>query len=60
MESMQWRELLHPFPAVKKLYLSEGTVLRVLCALQEFDGETTALVLPMLLCRGAPCSPILA
>jgi hypothetical protein len=48
IESTQWRGLLHPFPAVKNLYLSEGIALHVLCALQEFDRETTAHVLPML------------
>ena len=39
MENTQWRELLQSFIAVANLYLSEGTALRIVCALQGLDEE---------------------
>jgi len=46
IEHAQWIDLLHPFTAVKDLYLSKELVPRVALALQEPIGETE--VLPML------------
>ncbi len=46
VENAQWLELLHPFTAVKDLYLSKELVLRVALALQEPIGAIE--VLPML------------
>ena len=45
-EDTLWLELLHPFTAVKNLYVGKGIVPRIACALQEL-GETTE-VLPAL------------
>jgi hypothetical protein len=43
-----WLELLHPFTAVKNLYLSEKIALRIGPALQELLKGRTAEVLPAL------------
>jgi hypothetical protein len=48
IENTLWLELLHPFSAVKNLYLSEEFVPRVAPALQELVGGRTAEVLPTL------------
>jgi hypothetical protein len=48
VENTLWLELLHPFAAVKDLYLSEEFVLRIAPALQELVGGRTAEVLPTL------------
>jgi hypothetical protein len=48
IESIQWLELLHPFTAVKNLYISREFVPRIAPALQELVGETVAEVLPAL------------
>jgi hypothetical protein len=39
MDSTQWLELLHPFNAMKNLYLSNGLVQHVLPALHSHDDE---------------------
>ena len=44
----RWLELLHPFVAVKNLYLDPGAVPRVAPALQELIGERVSEVLPAL------------
>ena len=44
----QWLELLHPFIAVKNLYLDAKVVPRVARALQELVGERVTEVLPSL------------
>ena len=48
IENDQWPEFLHPFSAVKNLYLSEGIMLSVAHALQELSGESVTEVLPAL------------
>jgi hypothetical protein len=49
IEAVQWRELLHPFAAVKKMTLVfESSVQLVAPALQELGEERTAEVLPAL------------
>jgi len=48
VENSLWLELLHPFTAVKNLYLSEKYVPRIAPALQELVGERTTEVLPTL------------
>ena len=49
IENSQWLELLHPFAAVKDLYISLEFVPRILPALQELIGErATEEVLPAL------------
>ena len=49
VEVIQWRELLHPFTAVKKLTLkSEDLVRLVTPALQELAGGEATEVLPAL------------
>ena len=48
VENTQWLELLHPFTAVKKLYLSEEVARRFVPALQKLDGGRTTEVLPAL------------
>ena len=48
VENTQWLELLHPFAAVKRLYLSEEIAPRIARALQELDGGRTTEVLPAL------------
>ena len=48
IENALWLELLHPFLAVKNLYLGEGFALRIVCALQELAGARTIEVLPSL------------
>jgi hypothetical protein len=48
VENTLWLELLHPFAAVKKLYLCEKTVPRIAPALQELVGARTTEVLPTL------------
>ena len=48
IENTQWLELLHPFPAVKNLYLSKEIALCIAPALQELVGSTTTEVLPFL------------
>jgi hypothetical protein len=47
-ENAVWLELLHPFSAVKNLYLSEEFALRIVPALQEPDGGRATEVLPTL------------
>jgi hypothetical protein len=48
VENVQWLELLHPFRAVKNLYLSEEFALRIVPALQELVGSREMEVLPTL------------
>jgi F-box-like len=48
VESTLWLELLHPFSAVKNLYLSEELVPSIAPALQELVGGRTTEVLPTL------------
>jgi hypothetical protein len=47
-DDSQWLELLHPFTAVKDLYISQEFVPRILPALQELTGEKVTEVLPAL------------
>ena len=48
IENTLWLELLHPFTAVKNLYLSEDFARRIVPALQELDGGRATEVLPTL------------
>ena len=48
VEGPQWLELLHPFTALKNLYLSREFVPRIAPALQELVGGRTTEVLPTL------------
>jgi hypothetical protein len=48
MESSQWLELMHPFTAVKGLYMSQEFTPRISPALQELVGERVTEVLPAL------------
>ena len=48
VENTLWLELLHPFPAVKNLYLSEKFALLLSPALRELVGGITMDVLPNL------------
>ena len=48
IENWLWLELLHPFAAVKNLYLSEEFALRIVPALQELSEGRTMEVLPCL------------
>jgi hypothetical protein len=48
IENGLWLQLLHPFIAVKNLYLSEEIVRRIWPALQELTEGRTTEVLPVL------------
>ena len=48
VENTLWLELLHPFAAVKNLYLSKRFIPRIAPALQELVGGRTIEVLPTL------------
>ena len=48
VEDDQWLELLHPFTAVKNLYLSREFVPRIAPTLQRLVGERVTEVLPNL------------
>jgi hypothetical protein len=48
VENAQWLELLHPFIAVKNLYLHKQFALRIVPALQELVGGRATEVLPTL------------
>lgn len=48
IESSQWLELLHPFTAVRDLYLSREFVPRIARGLQELVVENVTEVLPAL------------
>ena len=48
IENMRWLELLHPFPGVKNLYLSNEVARCIGTALQELVGGTATEVLPTL------------
>ena len=48
IENVLWLELLHPFAAVKNLYVSKKFVPRIAPALQELVGGRTTEVLPTL------------
>ena len=48
VENGQWLELLHPFTAVKSLFLSQKVAARIAPALQELVGERANEVLPTL------------
>jgi hypothetical protein len=48
IENVVWLELLHPFRAVKNLYLSEEFAIRIVQALQELVGGSATEVLPSL------------
>ena len=48
IENRLWLELLHPFTALKILYISKEFVPRILPALQELVGDRTTEVLPAL------------
>jgi hypothetical protein len=57
IENRQWLELLHPFNAVKSLYICQEAVPHILPALQELVGERVTEVLPALqtlFFRGTP------
>jgi hypothetical protein len=47
-ENSQWLEFLHPFAAVKSLYISRRLAQRIAPALQELVGEGVTEVLPAL------------
>ena len=48
IEGSQWLELLHPFTAVKDLYISREFVTRIAPTLQELVGERATEALPAL------------
>ena len=48
IEVAEWLDLLHPFTAVKNLYISRRFAPRIAPALQELTGERTTEVLPAL------------
>jgi hypothetical protein len=48
IENSQWLELLHPFTAVKGVYISQEIAPRIAPALQELVRERVAEVLPVL------------
>jgi hypothetical protein len=48
IEFAKWLDLLHPFTAVKNLYLCEQFAPRIAPALQELTGERTTEVFPAL------------
>jgi hypothetical protein len=48
IDKSQWLGFLHPFIAVKCLYISQGFVTRVAPALQDLVGERETEVLPVL------------
>ena len=48
IEISQWLELLHPFTAVKDLYISQDFAASVALVLQELKGERVTEVLPAL------------
>ena len=48
IESSRWMELLHPFTAVKCLYISQEFAVCIAPSLQELVGERTMEVLPAL------------
>jgi hypothetical protein len=48
IDNSLWLELLHPFTAVKNIYLSEELAPRIVTALQELVGGRTTEVLPTL------------
>ena len=48
IENTLWQELLHPFAAVKNLYLCENVIPRIAPALQELVGGRATEVLPNL------------
>ena len=48
IEDIEWLDLLHPFSAVKDLYLSRQIAQRIAPALQELTGERTTEVFPAL------------
>ena len=48
VENILWMDLLHPFAAVKNLYISKRFVPRIAPALQELVGPRTTEVLPTL------------
>ena len=48
IEAAEWLDLLHPFIAVKNLYLSKQFASRIAPALQELTGERTTEVFPAL------------
>jgi hypothetical protein len=48
IENVLWLELLHPFAAVKNLYVREEVVPRIAAALQELVGGRSTEVLPTL------------
>ena len=48
IEAAEWLDLLHPFTAVKNLYLSKQLGSRIAPTLQELTGERTTEVLPAL------------
>ena len=48
IEDTQWLEVLHPFTAVKNLYLTEEFAQRIAPAFQELSGDRATEVLPSL------------
>ncbi len=48
VENSQWLDILHPFTAVKNLYLSKEVAPRIVSALQEVIGDGVTDVLPVL------------
>jgi hypothetical protein len=58
IEDSQWREVLHPFAAVKYLYLSREFTSRIAPALQELVGEVLPSLQNLFLEDFNPSEPI--
>jgi hypothetical protein len=57
-EDSQWLEVLHPFTAVKHLYLSRKFVSRIAPALQELAGEVLPSLQNLFLEESCPSGPV--
>jgi hypothetical protein len=58
IEDSQWLEVLHPFTAVKHLYLSRKFVSRIAPALQELAGEVLPSLQKLFLEESYPSGPV--
>jgi hypothetical protein len=58
IEDSQWPEVLHPFTAVKHLYLSRKFVSRIAPALQELAGEVLPSLQNLFLEESYPSGPV--
>jgi hypothetical protein len=58
IEDSQWLEVLHPFTAVKYLYLSQTFAPRIAPALQELAGEVITLSSESFLGGSPPIGPV--